>query len=84
MLDALTKFFTPKMVTVYSVDVEVTLDLESTHPRTLRVPHNIPTSSEHEARSIALQRERGKVREVARRGEPRVVAVRRIEMREDW
>lgn len=84
MLNALIKHLTPKRVTVYSIDVEVTLDLASTPPRTLRVPHNISASTEDEARLIALDREHKRKREIALRGEPRVVKVRKVEMKGDW
>lgn len=69
---------------VYSVDVEVVLDLGLPRKRSMVTPHNIPASNDIEAAKAAIAREKARRHEVPVIGDPRVVAVRKLDFREGW
>lgn len=80
----LTAALATKRVCVYSVDIEIELDLTSTRRRLQIVPQNVEAHSEEEARTLALAKERRETREVPKKGEPRIVGVRKLDFRQGW
>lgn len=85
MFDALTKF--THRVEIYTVDIEVELEFNeplSQRRRSIIVPYNIMAPSGDAACVIALAIEKREVREIPKRGEPRVVAIRKKEFRAGW
>lgn len=86
MFDALARL--AHRVEVYTVDVEVELELNleplSRRRRSIIVPYNVMAPSGDAACVIALAREEREVREIPKRGEPRVMAVRKTDFRNGW
>lgn len=82
MLNALTNRLTKKVL--FSVDIEVELDYDVERRRLQIIPEVVEAFSEEEARQRALQIERSRTHEPRRVGEPRVIAIRKLEFRKGW
>lgn len=82
VLNALTRRLAKKVL--YSVDVLVELDHDVQRRRLQIIPQVVEAYSDDEARQRALEIERNRTHEPQRIGEPSVVALRRLEFREEW
>lgn len=82
MFDAL--FRLAHKVVIYTVDVEVEFNFEPQRRRRIIIPYNIIAPSDEAACVMAIAREKREVREIPKHGEPRVVAVRKMDFREGW